>query len=105
MIDVCLVFYYSVTNVAKYFGVPAHKRTDFATNVSSDPDGIQTHDLQIRNLTLYSAELPGPFLPLYTAKVDNSLDISSLFIPFCRAIAIKSTISHCLCHRRRKAAV
>lgn len=24
----------------------------------SDSDGIQTHDLQNRNLTLYSAELP-----------------------------------------------
>ena len=75
------------------------------TYVPSDPDGIQTHDLQIRNLTLYSAELPGPFLPLYTAKVDNSLDISSLFIPFCRAIAIKCTISLRLCYHQRRAAV
>ncbi len=25
----------------------------------SDPDGIQTHDLQNRNLTFYSAELRG----------------------------------------------
>ena len=25
-----------------------------------DPDGIQTHDLQNRNLTLYSAKLRGP---------------------------------------------
>ena len=28
--------------------------------VNGDPDGIQTHDLQNRNLTLYSAKLRGP---------------------------------------------
>lgn len=70
------------------------------TNVSSDPDGIQTHDLQIRNLTLYSAELPGP-IPLYVAKVDNSLDISSQFIPKCRAIAIETTLTYPLSHGLR----
>ena len=62
-----------------------HTHPYSTTYVSSDPDGIQTHDLQIRNLTLYSAELPGP-IPLYVAKVDNSLDISSQFLPQCRAI-------------------
>lgn len=69
----------------------------FTTYVSSDPDGIQTHDLQIRNLTLYSAELPGP-IPLYIAKVDNSLDISRQFIPQCRAIAIETTLTYPLYH-------
>ncbi len=27
--------------------------------MNGDPDGIQTHDLQNRNLTLYSAKLQG----------------------------------------------
>ena len=32
----------------------------FAILLLCDPDGIQTHDLQNRNLTLYSAKLRGP---------------------------------------------
>ena len=31
----------------------------FAILLLCDPDGIQTHDLQNRNLTLYSAKLQG----------------------------------------------
>lgn len=70
------------------------------TYVPSDPDGIQTHDLQIRNLTLYSAELPGP-IPLYVAKVDNSLDISSQFIANCSAIAIGTNLKDTPYHSLR----
>ncbi len=29
------------------------------SKLEGDPDGIQTHDLQNRNLTLYSAKLRG----------------------------------------------
>ena len=38
---------------------------------SSDPGGIQTHDLQNRNLMLYSAKLQGLIttLPIATAKI------------------------------------
>ena len=32
---------------------------NFSLVNNSDPDGIQTHDLQNRNLTLYSAKLRG----------------------------------------------
>ena len=40
---------------------PMTFRTFFFPDISyySDPDGIQTHDLQNRNLTLYSAKLRG----------------------------------------------
>ena len=38
----------------------------------SDPGGIQTHDLQNRNLTLYSAKLPSLIASLCPAKVHFS---------------------------------
>ena len=38
----------------------------------SDPGGIQTHDLQNRNLTLYSAKLPSLIASLCSAKVHFS---------------------------------
>ncbi len=34
----------------------------------SDPDGIQTHDLQNRNLMLYSAKLLGQLPQMYKKK-------------------------------------
>ena len=36
-------------------------------NIKCDPDGIQTHDLQNRNLTLYSTKL----LSQYVTKVEK----------------------------------
>ena len=42
------------------------------TRERSDPGGIQTHDLQNRNLTLYSAKLPSLIASLCPAKVHFS---------------------------------
>ena len=42
------------------------------TRGRSDPGGIQTHDLQNRNLTLYSAKLPSLIASLCPAKVHFS---------------------------------
>ena len=51
------------------------------TRERSDPGGIQTHDLQNRNLTLYSAKLPSLIASLCPAKVhfsSQSLDTTLL---------------------------
>ena len=45
----------------------------------SDPGGIQTHDLQNRNLTLYSAKLPSLIASLCPAKVHFSSQPLDIF--------------------------
>ena len=42
----------------KFTRKPIKKRTSSTWKSFCDPGGIQTHDLQNRNLTLYSAKLP-----------------------------------------------
>ena len=48
-----------------------------APPILSDPGGIQTHDLQNRNLTLYSAKLRDQCLRKADAKVQKTLNIES----------------------------
>ena len=49
------------------------------TRERSDPGGIQTHDLQNRNLTLYSAKLPSLIASLCSAKVHFSSQPLDIF--------------------------
>ena len=64
----------------------------------SDPDGIQTHDLQNRNLTLYSAKLRSLIPCKNTAflRLDQTI---LLFHPF--AIHWLWRILHCACNTLR----
>ena len=55
--------------------IPSPQEKPFGEGVArgrSDPGGIQTHDLQNRNLTLYSAKLPSLIASLCPAKVHFS---------------------------------
>ena len=63
--------------------------------LQSDPDGIQTHDLQNRNLTLYSAKLRSLFPCKNTAflRLDQTI---LLFHPF--ALHWLWRILHCACN-------
>ena len=45
---------------------------------SCDPAGIQTQDLQNRNLTLYSAKLRSPRVRLFRALTDDYVIIRAL---------------------------
>ncbi len=47
--------------------------------LKSDPEGIQTPDFQNRNLTFYSAELPGPLF-LSPAKIDKLFPFTHFFL-------------------------
>ena len=44
----------------------------------SDPAGIQTQDLQNRNLTLYSAKLQGPRVRQSRALTDDNVVVRAL---------------------------
>jgi hypothetical protein len=57
----------------KYITISRHKIKSlyFFRGFKSDPDWIQTNDLQLRRLPLYSAELPDLILKLITIITFN----------------------------------
>ena len=54
----------SLANKKKQGALPLQK----ALLITRDLDGIQTHDLQNRNLTLYSAKLQGQVITIYNVQ-------------------------------------
>ena len=67
------------------------------TRERSDPGGIQTHDLQNRNLTLYSAKLPSLIASLCPAKVHFSSQPLDTTLPRIETIA-----PICLLYEKKK---
>ena len=67
----------------------------------SDPGGIQTHDLQNRNLTLYSAKLPSLLLPL--CALQRYIFLPNRLIPLCSRIETIAPI--CLLYEKKKSSL
>ena len=61
----------------------SHAQNMTGTKLIGDPDGTQTHDLQNRNLTLYSTELPSHSYCISAAKLRIFIEIFDFIVVFC----------------------
>jgi hypothetical protein len=64
--------------------------TNTCNSFYSDPGGIQTHDLQNRNLTLYSAKLPGQS----DCKIRKNIYFLLIFPLFSSVLRVEVNIHH-----------